>query len=60
MLHKEQGTGLAGHIIVTDHPIPADPCGVTEPGGETDQGIVTGLGKLARGVGVADFDGRCV
>ena len=42
---------------MTDHPIPADPCGVTEPGGETDQGIVTGLGKLARGVGVADFDG---
>ena len=29
MLHKEQGTGLAGHIIVTDHPIPADPVSYT-------------------------------
>lgn len=51
MLHKEQGTRPCRSHHSDGSPDPGDPCGVTEPGGETDQGIVTGLGKLAEASG---------
>ena len=60
MLHEVQGAELPGDVVVADHPVPADVAVVAQPGGQAHQGLVAGLGELARGVGVADLNGEGV
>ena len=51
VVHKIEGAELLRHVVVADHPVPADVAVVAQSGGEAHQGVVAGLGKLARGVG---------
>ena len=60
MVHKIEGAELLRHVVVADHPVPADVAVVAQPGGQAHQGVVAGLGELARGVGVADLNGEGV